>query len=125
MNKLTILYDGKCFLCENRVKHFLKLDKANMLIGQDYTQPDFDVSVYHLKMPDIDIYMHSIDSVGNVYQGIDTLIEIFRRIPKYKILSSLLQLAPIKIIAKSIYHIFAVYIRPRLPKRNCTKGVCS
>ena len=96
-----------------------------MLIGQDYTQSDFDVSTYHLKMPDIDIYMHSIDSKGNVYQGIDTLVEIFKRLPKYKILAMLLQLAPLKIIAKIIYHVFAVYIRPRLPKRNCTKGVCS
>ena len=81
MDKLTILYDGKCFMCENRVRHFLKLDKANVLTGQDYTQAEFDVSVYHLKMSDVDKYMHSIDSQGNVYQGIDTFIEIFKRIP--------------------------------------------
>ncbi|OFZ46470.1 MAG: hypothetical protein A2381_02050 [Bdellovibrionales bacterium RIFOXYB1_FULL_37_110] len=124
MDKLTILYDGKCFMCENRVRHFLKLDKANVLTGQDYTQAEFDVSVYHLKMSDVDKYMHSIDSQGNVYQGIDTFIEIFKRIPKYKTLSRLLKLPLIKTIAQGFYHILAVYIRPRLPKRNCSKNVC-
>jgi len=124
MEKLTIFYDGKCFLCENRIKHFLSLDQASMLSGRDYTKSDFDVSTYHLRISDLDKYMHSIDSSGNVYQGIDTFIEIFKRIPQYKKVSALLRIPPLKMIARGLYHIFAVYIRPRLPKKNCTKGVC-
>ena len=62
--------------------------------------------------------MHAIDDKGNIYTGVDSFREIWRRLPYYNKLVPLSEVDILKPAYNLGYSIFAKYIRPNLPKKN-------
>lgn len=124
MEKLTVLYDGKCPLCYKEILHYKKKDSKDLLKCIDITHPDFNIDEYGLNMDAVNLKLHAVDESGNVFTGIDTFIEIWRRVPGFNIFTKIAQINFLRPIFDIFYIIFAKYIRPKLPKRDCDSGYC-
>jgi predicted DCC family thiol-disulfide oxidoreductase YuxK len=121
---LTLFFDGKCILCYREVNHYLKLDKDDLLRPIDISSDHFSADDYGLDEREININMHAMDESGNIFVGVDTFAEIWKRVPYYNKVSSVLENKTIRPALSLGYKVFAEYIRPNLPKRKCDDGSC-
>lgn len=119
--KLKVFFDGQCILCHREMIHYKSIDKLNKIEFIDITDESFLAEDYGLDPDEINIHIHSIYK-NKVFKGVDTFIEVWKRIPPYD------KVVPIaekfKPLFKSSYNLFALYIRPFLPKRSCDDGYC-
>jgi predicted DCC family thiol-disulfide oxidoreductase YuxK len=122
--KLIIFYDGKCILCFREIKHYKKMDKANLLKTIDITASDFDAKSFGLDEEKINISIHSMDEEGNIFVGVDTFAEIWKRVPPYDKLAPILKNNKLRPVFDIGYKVFSHHIRPRLPKRKCENETC-
>ncbi len=125
MDKLNLLYDGACVVCNKEVMHYLKLDKDKLIEPVDISAANFNAKDFGLTSEAVNLHMHAIDSHGVVYKGVDSFIQIWKRIPKYSFLIPIFENKFLRPTIDFGYEIFARHIRPRLPKRNCEDGTCS
>lgn len=125
MSKLTILYDGACVVCNKEVMHYLKFDKSKKIVPVDISAPSFRADIYGLTDDAVNLHMHAIDDAGKVFIGVETFIQIWKRIPKYKWLIPIFENRLLRPSIDFGYDVFARHIRPRLPKRDCENGTCS
>lgn len=125
MNKLTLLYDGNCVVCDKEVQHYLRLDKQEFIIPINIASNTFSASDYGLVDEDVNLHMHAIEEDGTVYKGVDTFVAIWKRIPKYKFLIPVFENKLLRPTIDLGYDFFAKHIRKRLPKKNCDNGACT
>ncbi len=124
MNKLKVLYDGECYVCYAEMKQYKIFDKKNKIEMVNIKDSQFDAHHYGLKDEEVNLHMHAIDEEGNVFKGVDSFIEIWKRIPIFTPFSVLMNNKLVKPFFKINYYLFAKYIRKKLPKRKCEHG-CS
>ena len=117
---IKVLYDGKCHLCYREIHMYKRKDKNSLLELVDIASSDFDISKHNLDARNVNEYMHAISESGEVYIGLDAFIEIWRRVPPYHRFIPLINNRLCRPVMKVLYHLFAVHIRPRLPKRTCS-----
>lgn len=125
VKKLTIFYDGACHLCHREVSHYLKKDKLHYLIPIDIASSEFRASDYGLDEDAVNLHMHAMDEDGQIFVGVDCFMEIWKRLPGYKNFSFIFEQQFLRPGLNVGYDIFAKYIRPRLPKRECASGACA
>ena len=106
MNK--VYYDDKCIVCHSGITYLKK------------KHPKSDIEFFEISRLD-DHLPYSKAIIGefetNKFKGFDTLIILFRKLG-YKKLSVIISLPLLKQILSILYNIFAVLIRPLLPKRE-------
>ena len=106
MNK--VYYDDKCIVCHSGITYLKK------------KHPKSDIEFFEISRLD-DSLPYSKAIIGefetNKFKGFDTLIILFRKLG-YKKLSVIISLPLLKQILSILYNIFAVLIRPLLPKRE-------
>lgn len=124
MDKLTVLYDGQCHLCYREIMHYARKDSRQLLNLVDISSHSFNATDYGLQEEDVNLHMHAIDHQGIVFKGLDSFIEIWKRIPQFKFLIPIFNQRQLRPIWNRGYHLFAKHIRPRLPKRNCEDNTC-
>ncbi len=124
MTKLKVFFDGSCHLCDREIKHYLKKDKKDLLIPINIEAQDFDASHYNLDAKEAQLHIHAIDEDGKIYTKIDTFIEIWKRIPRYHFAAKIASISFVKWIMDKCYIVFAQYIRPHLPKKDCSNNSC-
>ena len=122
--KLTIFFDGKCIVCFEEIKHYKKLDKLQLIKTIDISASDFDAADFGLDETQVNINMHAINENGEVFVGVDTFAEIWKRISLYNNLSFILENRKFRPLFDIGYKTFANYIRPNLPKRKCHNNYC-
>lgn len=119
--KISILYDGACHLCSYEMTHYKKICDTSKIEFIDITKPDFSANYYNLNAMEVNRYLHVVDSsTKKVWRGIDAFVEIWKRLPgkRYSFLVNLFQINFVRFFATPSYHIFAIYLRPLLPKKN-------
>lgn len=124
MDKLRILYDGRCHLCYREIQHYLKKDKNQLIDAIDISSNDFDPSSYNLSFDEVNLHLHTIDSQNNIYKGIDAFIQIWSRLPMYHYIIPIFSNKILRPLWDLQYEVFAKYIRQNLPKRKCQNGHC-
>ena len=106
MNK--VYYDDKCVVCHSGITYLKK------------KHPKSDIEFFEISRLD-DSLPYSKAIIGefetNKFKGFDTLIILFRKLG-YKKLSVIISLPLLKQVLSILYNIFAVLIRPLLPKRE-------
>lgn len=124
MEKLTLFFDGKCSICVAEVDVYRKLDTAKKLAYVDISSPNFDATLVSIPEDRLNKYFNIQLEDGSFVEGVDSFIEIWKRIPKLKFLAPIASFKPIHFIMHITYIIFA-QIRPYLPKKECsTDGYC-
>lgn len=125
MSPLTVFYDGACRLCYREIRHYKNKDSKNLLELVDISHENFNAEEYGLDQDEVNLHMHTKSNDGQVFKGVDSFIEIWKRIPPYDYLIPLFENQKLRPFINNGYDFFAREIRPKLPKRNCEEGNCS
>ena len=106
MNK--VYYDDKCIVCHSGINYLKK------------KHPKSDIKFFEISILD-DPIPYSKAIIGefetNKYKGFDTIIILLRKLG-YKRLSVIISIPVLKQFLSILYYIFALLIRPLLPKRE-------
>ena len=106
MNK--VYYDDKCIVCHSGITYLKK------------KHPKSDIEFFEISRLD-DPLPYSKAIIGEFetykFKGFDTIIILFRKLG-YKKLSVIISIPLLKRLLSILYNIFAVLIRPLLPKRE-------
>ena len=118
---LFFYYDSECPLCIRTKIIISHLDWFNKI---GFKTVQFD-SQNHEKLVDLELDklledIHSVDTRNNVYSGVDTYIQVFRRIFYLYPLYLLLNIPGIYHLAKKIYS----YIAKNRDTERCTEDNC-
>lgn len=124
MTKLKVFFDGNCVLCDKEIKHYLKKDKSSLLIPINIMDKNFDATSYGLDPEMVHLHIYAIDENGTIYSKVDTFIEIWKRIPSFHFAAKIASKSGMKWLLDKGYLVFAKYIRPKLPKKDCSTGAC-
>lgn len=114
--KIKILVDGNCIVCDLEVSHY-KRAAPDLIDIVDISSPDFDAMAYGLTTEAVNKHLHVIDSEGQIHKGVDAFSKIWQTIPKYLWAHQLIEKKPLNSAAKLGYKGFVV-IRPYLPKKS-------
>lgn len=123
MDKLNVFYDGQCKICQAEMRHYMECDDEGLFNFIDITKDSFEASKYRLNANEVHDQLHVQIQGGATYTGVDSLVEIWRRIPRYKLLAWPAQLKIIRPFLDLGYSIFST-LRPYLPKNNCPERSC-
>ena len=106
MNK--VYYDDKCVVCHSGITYLKK------------KHPKSDIEFFEISRLD-DPLPYSKAIIGefetNKFKGFNTIIILFRKLG-YKKLSIIITIRVLKKVLSILYNIFALIIRPLLPKRE-------
>ena len=106
MNK--VYYDDQCVVCHSGITYLKK------------KHPKSNIEFFEISRLD-DPIPYSKAIIGefetNKFKGFDTLIILFRKLG-YKKLSVIISMPVLKQVLSILYNIFALLIRPLLPKRE-------
>lgn len=125
---LQIFFDGSCSVCAAEIQHYLQRNHGGRLVAIDIAAADFDPEPYHIPQEAFMHELHAIDSLGNVYRGVEAFRAIWQAFPPlsvYRLMGSIIGMPLIDPVARVAYKVFAS-VRPFLPKRNssCSNGIC-
>ena len=124
MEKLTLFFDGKCSVCVAEVNVYRKLDTEKNLAYVDISSPLFDALLVEIPEDRLNKYFNIQLENGTFVEGVDSFIEIWKRVPRLKFLAPIASFKPIHYMMHISYLIFAE-MRPYLPKKECsTDGYC-
>ena len=106
MNK--VYYDDKCVVCHSGINYLKKKHpKSNIEF--------FEISRLDDPIPYSKAIIGEFES--NKFKGFDTIIILLRKLG-YKKLSNIISMPVLKQVLSILYNIFALLIRPLLPKRE-------
>lgn len=122
--KLTVFFDGACYLCSAEIAHYRRIDPRGDLKFVDISQPGFEARAQGLDPVQVNRHLHVRTAQGELHVGIEAFIAIWRVLPRYRTLAALARLPGIHFALKTGYAGFA-QVRPYLPRRaHCADGVC-
>ena len=122
MAKLEILYNSECPVCDKEIKHYEKISSGKIL----YTPiSPSSLESWGLSESQAAEKLHArLD--GKKMVGVDAFLEIWSRLPYYRILYKLVKMPPIKFVANIVYSNFLAPIlfglhrsrQKRVPKND-------
>ena len=122
MAKLEILYNSECPVCDREIKHYKKISSRKIL----YTPiSSASLTSWGLSESQAAEKLHArLDEKKMV--GVDAFLEIWSRLPYYRILSKFVRMPPVKFVANIVYSKFLAPIlyglhrsrKKRVPKSN-------
>ena len=120
MNKPILFYDGGCPLCRKEIAHYRKLDKANRIQWDDIHQSSATLQQYGIEYSQAMQIIHAISEDGKQLQGVPAFICIWKKLPYYRHLASLVYCLRITPLLNRLYLCFA----KRRYKRRCSENSC-
>ncbi|MBN8554762.1 MAG: DUF393 domain-containing protein [Deltaproteobacteria bacterium] len=115
---LKVFYDGHCPICSREIKHLKKQEGAERISFIDFTDHSFDAAKENLDSEEIHKKIHGVLLVdGKIITGMDTLIAIWKRIPRYHWLGVFASIPGIHFMFRIGYAVFSKF-RPRLQKKK-------
>jgi predicted DCC family thiol-disulfide oxidoreductase YuxK len=99
MAKLEVLYNSECPVCDKEIKHYEKISRGQIL----YTPISVtSLGSWGLSESEAAEKLHArLD--GKEMVGVDAFLEIWSRLPYYRILSRFVKMPPIKVMANIVY----------------------
>lgn len=116
---LTVYFDGLCHLCSREIDHYRKQEGAERIRFLDITAPGFDATKEGVDPFEVHRVLHTRSSSGEVSTGVDSFIEIWSVLPKYKWAARLARRGFVRSFLNVGYVLFAK-IRPLLPRKKAT-----
>lgn len=126
-DKLRVFYDGLCIVCATEIDLYRRRDQGKALELIDISLPDFNPAAYGLEGRDIQKNLHATLPDGTVIEGVETFIEIWKRVPGWRWAARFAQKAAPRSVLEKGYAIFT-RIRPYLPRRQhveCATDRCN
>ena len=102
MAKLEVLYNSECPICDKEIKHYEKKSSGKIL----YTPiSPASLGSWGISEGQAAEKLHArLD--GKTMVGVDAFLEIWSRLPYYRVLSRIVKIPPIKFVANIVYSKF-------------------
>ena len=125
MATFKVYFDGKCVICSKEIAFYRRQSGAQTLEWVDISRPDFDALAEGLDPKEVVRVFHVRDEAGQLIQGVDGFIEIWRRLPRLRRWVKLSQTPGARSLLALGYQVF-IRVRPLLPryKDSCSDGYC-
>ena len=104
---IYVYYDGICNMCSKEISYYKKIAPPLTFSWIDIARNGKALEAYNIKQETALKYLHVKDTSGKLFVGVDAFEIMWRHLPFWKILALILQLSPIKYLAKIIYSSFA------------------
>ena len=122
--KVSLLYDGACYLCNMEMDIYRKKDPNQILDLVDISQPHFDASSLGLSEKEVNLHFHARDLDGKWHKGVDAFIVIWKTLDIYKPLSYMASSSITRPVFLVGYELCA-RVRPHLPgRKKCDTDNC-
>ncbi len=116
--ELYLYYDGACHLCSKEMIFYKQKDPNNLLGLIDITTPDFDPLAEGIPEKDFKRYFHVKRANGEILSGVTAFQSIWDELEIMPTLSTISKTKLGFFIMNAGYYLFALGIRPYLPKKN-------
>ena len=116
--KPIMFYDGGCPLCRREVAHYRALDRGGRVDWIDIDACPQEPTRWGISKADAMAELHAIDSAGRVHRGVSAFVVIWRELPGYRHLGTLVDRLGLTPLLDRVYRRFA---RWRLDRR-CDEG---
>lgn len=124
--KLKVFYDGGCVVCNHEINFYKKRDTNSRIDWIDINKPGFDASSFGLHPMKVRERFHSITETGEVLDGVESFVKIWKTMQIFRILILLAEWRPTRYFMDLGYIVFSK-LRPYLPRRKdlgCDTGAC-
>ena len=88
--RTTVFYDGECPLCRREIDHYRRLQGAGSLDWIDVTRDDAALAEFGLQRQSAMARFHVIDASGHWHTGAWGFVELWRHLPAYRWVATLL-----------------------------------
>ena len=113
--KLQVFYDGGCIVCNFEINHYIRRDKEGRIDWVDINQKGFNAENYGLHPMKVRERFHSITDSGEILDGVDSFLKIWKILGIFKLLIFLAEYKYTRNLLDLGYKIFTI-IRPYLPR---------
>lgn len=115
--ELTVFYDGGCPACSREIDVYRRRERGARIAWIDLTDGAAELARHGVDFDAAMRFLHAIGADGTRHVGIDAFIEIWRRVPGFRLLARIAGVPGVRTIAQAGYRQFALRVRPRLRRR--------
>ena len=105
--EIAMLYDGACPLCRREVAHYRRMDRAGRIEFRNIADPAFDGDACGIDRKTAMARLHVVDRAGGVHVGVPAFVEVWRRLPRYRVLPLVVRLPGVAWLLERGYDWFA------------------
>lgn len=114
-----LFYDGQCPLCRKEIAHYQRLDRRQRVDWQDLFIPESSPERYGLDRIQAMRVIHAVDRQGQLQTGVHAFMVIWRELPYYRHLASVIDRLRLTRPLDWAYHRFAVWRFRSRCKQGC------
>jgi predicted DCC family thiol-disulfide oxidoreductase YuxK len=111
---IKVFYDGKCGLCRREIEHYKRIAPEGVFDWCDITIDAASLENLGIAYADGLKLLHAQDAERKLHVGVDAFILIWRQMPRWRILASIVSSGVIRPVAGIFYHAFAAWRFNRL-----------
>ena len=111
---IRVFYDGKCGLCRREIEHYKRIAPVGVFDWVDITVDASSLEKLSIAYADGLKLLHAQDAQGKLHVGVDAFILIWRQIPRWRVLASIVGAGFIRPVANIAYRAFAAWRFNRL-----------
>jgi predicted DCC family thiol-disulfide oxidoreductase YuxK len=115
--ELTVFYDGGCPACSREIALYRRREIAGRVAWVDLWSARSALDAHGIAFEDAMRFLHAVGADGTRHVGVDAFVEIWRRVPGFRAAALVAGLPGARSLAGVAYRAFAVWVRPRLPRR--------
>lgn len=112
---ITVFYDGKCGLCRREIEHYKRVAPPSVFAWVDITVTPMPFTALGFTVAAGLKALHVRDGDGIMHIGVDGFIVIWRALPRWRLLATLVGLPVVRPLARWFYSVFAAW---RFKKRG-------
>ena len=109
-----VFYDGKCGLCRGEIEHYKRIAPVGVFDWVDIMVDASSLEKLGIAYSDGLKLLHAQDAKGKLHVGVDAFIPIWRQIPRWRLLTSIVDTGFIRPVANIAYRTFAAWRFNRL-----------
>lgn len=111
---IKVFYDGKCGLCRREIGHYKRIAPVGVFEWVDITVDASSLERLGITYSHALKLLHAQDNQGKLHIGVDAFILIWRQIPRWRVLASIVGSSFIRPAAEIAYKAFAAWRFNRL-----------
>ncbi|WP_373507731.1 thiol-disulfide oxidoreductase DCC family protein [Thiocapsa sp.] len=121
MTAFTAYFDGGCPLCSKEIAHYRRIDKAGAIRWVDITDDGGVLAEAGIDRTNAMRRIHAKETDGSILTGVPAFVAIWRRLPGYRRLATLVQ--GLRLVRPLDWG-YAHFADWRL-RRRCKDGACT
>lgn len=116
---ITVFYDGACGLCRREIEHYIRIAPPGVFSWCDISKTPEPFTQLGYRVPDGLRQLHVRDAAGKMHIGIPAFEVIWRALPRWWVLASLMRLPLVRPLASAAYRQFAAWRFHKLGYDSC------